>query len=212
MGIKYDDIEDESLGIRLLSVNMGSPEPYLTKTEIPGKNGVLDQSEAISGFTTYAEREVEMMYSLMAGSEQDYQEKMGKIRNTLHGKKRKVVLPSDPEFYYDTRLLIEEAPENSLFSEITILGTAYPYKRKIKDTVIQKTLTGVATAIECNNLSEPVVPIIEVSAAMEIVFGGKSFEVKAGKHTLNIVFLAGKNVLTVTGTGNIKITYKEGSL
>lgn len=212
MGIKYDDITEESLGIRLISVNMGSPEPYLIKTEIPGKSGALDQSEAISGFTAYAEREVEIIYSLMAESEQDYQEKVANIRNALHGKKRKMVLPSDPEFYYDARLLVEEAPENSLFSEITISGTAYPYKRKLNDTLVQKTLSGTATAITCNNLSEPVVPTIEVSAAMKIVFGGKTFEMKAGKHILDIVFAAGKNVLTITGTGTVKITYKEGSL
>lgn len=142
MGIKFDDITDESLGLNLISVNFGSPEPVLVKTEIPGRNGVLDQSEAIAGYITYKEREVELLFTLMADTEEEYASKIGAVRNALHGKKRKVILSSDPDFYYETRSLVEEAPESSTFSEVTITGTAYPYKRKLVDTIVQKDFCG----------------------------------------------------------------------
>lgn len=213
MGIKFDDITDESLGLNLISVNFGSPEPILVKTEIPGRNGVLDQSEAIAGYITYKEREVELLFTLMADTEEEYASKIGAVRNALHGKKRKAILSSDPDFYYETRCMVEEVPESSRFSEITVTGTAYPYKRKTADTVVEQTVADTATEITCNNLAEPVVPTIETSASMQIKFGNKTFNVQEGTHTIpDIVFLAGENVLTVTGPGTIKITYREGSL
>lgn len=212
MGIKFDDITDESLGLNLISVNFGSPEPALIKTEIPGRNGVLDQSEAVAGYTVYKEREVELLFTLKADTEEEYASKIGAVRNALHGKKRKAILSSDPDFYYAIRCLVEEAPESSTFSEITITGTAYPYKRKTTDTVVEQAVTDTATEIICENLAEPVVPTIETSASMQIQFGSKTFNVQAGSHTLDILFTAGENVLTVTGTGDITITYREGSL
>lgn len=212
MGIKFDDITDESLGLKLISINFGAPEPALVKTEIPGKNGVLDQSEAVAGYITYKEREPELLFTLMANNEEEYASKIGAVRNALHGKKRKVILSSDPNFYYEMRCMVEETPENSIFSEITITGTAYPYKRKTADTVVEETVTGVATEITCDNLAEPVIPTIETSASMQIKFKNKTFNVQEGTHTLDILFMAGENVLTVTGTGTIKITYREGSL
>ena len=212
MGIKFDDITDESLGLNLISVNFGSPEPILVKTEIPGRNGVLDQSEAIAGYITYKEREVELLFTLMADTEEEYASKIGAVRNALHGKKRKAILSSDPDFYYETRCMVEEVPESSRFSEITITGTAYPYKRKATDTVVEQTVTDTATEITCSNIAEPVIPTIETSASMQIQFGSKTFNVQEGTHTLDILFVAGGNVLTVTGPGTIKITYREGSL
>lgn len=212
MGIKFDDIIDESLGIKLVSVNMGVPEPMTVTTEIPGKNGVLDQSEAVAGFITYREREFELLYTLMADNEEDYNVKLDNIRNKLHGQKRKIILSSSPDFYYEGRIFAEEEPQSSFFSEITLTGTAYPYKRKMNETVIQKTLTGKKENITCPNLAEPVVPLIETAAAVKITFGGKTISVNKGKSYLDTVFTAGNNVLTVTGTGNIKIMYREGSL
>lgn len=54
--------------------------------------------------------------------------------------------------------------------------------------------------------------MIETSKAMQISFENKIFNVQTGTHILDILFIAGENTLTVTGNGNIKITYREGSL
>ncbi len=35
MGIKFDDITDESLGLKLISVNFGAPEPALLENRDP---------------------------------------------------------------------------------------------------------------------------------------------------------------------------------
>lgn len=212
MAIKFDDINDESLGLKLISVNFGSPEPILVKTEIPGMNGALDQSEAISGFTTYMEREFEILYTLMGDNEEDYFSKISAVKNVLHGRKRRIIMSSDPEFYYDARCIVTEKQETGAFAEITVSGTAYPYKRKIEKTVVQQTLNGEAAEITCSNLLEPVIPTIETTAPMQISFGNKTFNVQTGKHILDMVFIPGNNVLTVTGTGDIKIMYEEGSL
>ena len=215
MGIKFDDISDESLGLKLISVNMGSPEPALIKTEVPGSNGVLDQSEAIAGFVTYLEREFELIYTLMANGEEEYASKISKIKNALHGKKRKIILSSDPNFYYDSRCIVEEAPESSVFAEITVNGTAYPYKYKTSDTVITHNVINDA-GIVCNNLSMPIVPTMEVSnvtTPLNIAFKDKMVTFsEGGIYTPDFVFMEGENELQITGNGTIKITYREGSL
>jgi hypothetical protein len=212
-GVKFGNTHSDTLGLRWLGTFVLSPPTAVTKyVNIPGRNGSLDYSNAITGYEIYEDRYITMDFEMETTSEADYETKLASIMNLIHGKRLPVILDSDPGFQWDCRLSVSNTRSNSRYCNITITGTAYPYKRKTADTVVEETVTGVATEITCDNLAEPVIPTIETSASMQIKFGNKTFNVQEGTHTLDILFMAGENVLTVTGTGTIKITYREGSL
>lgn len=214
IGVKFDGVHSDTLGLRWLGDFVLSPPKAVTKyVDIPGRNGSLDYSQALTGYVVYEDREIELEFETETTSEGDYMDKTAEVVNLLHGQRKTVVLDSDPEFMWDCRLEVDSERKNRRYSVVTVTGTAYPYKRKTTDTVVEQTVADTATKITCNNLAEPVVPTIETSASMQIKFGNKTFNAQKGTHTIpDIVFLAGENVLTVTGPGTIKITYREGSL
>lgn len=213
IGVKFGDIHSDTLGLSWLGVFVLSSPVTVTKyVEIPGRNGSLDYSQAVTGYVTYKDRDVKLKFELETESEEEYIEKISEIENLLHGKRKTVILDTDPNYQWDCRLKVDNERKNRRYSVVTVTGTAYPYKRKTTDTVVEQTVTDTATEITCSNIAEPVIPTIETSASMQIQFGGKTFNVQEGTHTLDILFMAGENVLTVTGPGTIKITYREGSL
>lgn len=212
-GIKFGNVHSDTLGLSWLGVFTLSPPTVVTKyVNIPGRNGSLDYSQALTGYVVYENRDVTMEFELETDSDDEYIERISQIMNLLHGKRMMLVADTDPDYQWDCRLNVEDDRKSRRHCIVTITGTAYPYKRKTTDTVVEQTVTDAATEITCSNLAEPVIPTIETSASMQIKFGNKTFNVQEGTHTLDILFMAGETVLTVTGPGTIKITYREGSL
>lgn len=213
VGVKFNETHSADLGLNWRGAFRLSPPEVVTKYEqIPGKSGSVDYSEALTGYVTYGDRVIDMVFELETVSESEYISKLSSIMNLLHGKRVSVILDTDPDYQWDCRLTVNNERQNQRYCTITISGTAYPYKRKNADTVIEEALTGTAMEIVCSNTAEPVVPLVEAENAVQIQFGSKSFSLSAGESYLEAVFLAGDNVLTVTGTGDIKISYREGSL
>lgn len=212
-GVTFGSIHSDDLGLKWLGVFFISPpEPETKYITIPGRNGSVDYSEALTGYITYKDRPLETKFEMEVRTEEEYMAKISKIMNALHGKRTSVVLDTDPEYAWDCRLQVKNTRNNIRYCNVTVTGAAYPYKRKVTETVIEQTLTDSATDIICNNQAEPVVPTIETTGSTEIVFGGRSISVSAGTHILDIIFEAGENILTVSGSGKIKIIYREGSL
>ena len=100
--------------------------------------------------------------------------------------------------------------------QITVEATCAPYMLRQSETVISSALTTTAKKLTVTNDRKPAIPRIKVTAATTVEYNGGSFTLNAGEHTLlDIEFPAGTstlNVKTVSGTGNITITYQEGSL
>lgn len=179
---------------------------------IVGRNGDLDYTESITGYPTFKNRRMEIELSFIEEDKVKFRKKINEIKNYCHGKSGRIILPDEPDFYYEGRISTKGNRVNSKKGVVKFNINAKPYKRKLTDTVIKKTVSGTMN-IPCENLREPVVPTIEVSAEMTIKFGSDySKTVTKGKHLLDIVFEEGENILNVTGNGTITITYREGSL
>lgn len=48
--------------------SIGMPEPKFIKVSVPGRDGDLDMSEALTGYTQYHNREIQLRFGIM-GSE-----------------------------------------------------------------------------------------------------------------------------------------------
>ena len=182
------------------------------KQDIPGRNGKLDYSEALTGFPTFENRTIKLELSVIDSDIAHCRTKINALKNYIHGVNLDVVFPDDSDFYYSGVWAVDEDRKNPSCIDVTLTCDAFPYRRRLKDTVITKTLSTSETTIKCNNLREPVVPTFETTGNATIKFGTLSKTVGTGKHTLDIVFKAGENIVKASGTGTLKIIYREGGL
>ena len=59
----------------------------------------------------------------------------------------------------------------------------------------------------------PVIPVFTASAAMQVEFGEKTYDLAAGNNKIyDIVLMNQTYTLTFTGTGTVSIGYKTGRL
>ena len=211
MNVIINGLDLSDKGITVADVYVSEASPKLIQTDIPGRDGLLDQSKAVSGFINYQNRQMTIV-GYAQESYEDYLKRYSWLLNEINGQTAEIINTSDADFIWKGLPTVTYTKVNSIYSEITINCEVHPYKLKKQDTIVEKTVSEDNTAVICANLARPVVPMIETSKAMQISFENKIFNVQAGTHILDILFIAGENTLTVTGNGNIKITYREGSL
>lgn len=105
---------------------IGTPEAKIITVDIPGSDGFVDLTETISGEVKYNNRELVFHFVSMAGISSQaaaYQ----KVYNALHGKKMKITLDEDPEYYYVGRCSVEAEAENTVMY-VTVTADCEPYK------------------------------------------------------------------------------------
>ena len=113
-------------------INM--PEPYTDFVEIPGMSGTLDLSETLTGYPTYKNREGELKFHVLNGY--NWIDIYSSIAAYIHGKRLKLVLEDDPNWYYEGRFSVKEWESNNdgTWSDITIGYTLDPYKLYYQDS------------------------------------------------------------------------------
>ena len=105
------------------------PEPRTNFVTIPGRNGSLDLSEALTGGMIYEDRELDMEFIVLDQGMywmDIYQDVVSKI----HGKRMKIRLVDDPEYYYMGRVTVGEFTSNSDYSSISVNCQLETFKYK----------------------------------------------------------------------------------
>ncbi len=187
------------------------PEPQTNFVEIPGRDGALDLSEAF-GSVRYADRVIELTLYALA----PFDTMISAFAAEVHGRRMNVIFDRDPTFYYDARITIEDVERHWGYCELSLECRAKPYKLEQFETAITVLPAGTAT-VTLTNTRMPVVPSINVSAEMALVFtiGGKDYTVTlpAGTHTVpSLVLMEGDTKIEITGTGRVTFTYRKGAL
>lgn len=196
----------ESYGLILESVELGSPVPQTSMVKIPGRNGVLDYSEAIAGYVTYESRP--MKFSLVRGGNlaQIDETKEAFLRD-IHGQLVDIDLEWQGGYYHGrANVTVKDYSPNFLRLEVNV--TADPYR-------LAETVSVVSLAAGSNTVTIagalPVVPEIITTEQTIITFGTSSFTVTAGTHKIpGIVLMPGNNTITVTKAAQLSFT--EGYL
>lgn len=198
-------------GLILSEKEIKAPQPKTKAVDVEGADGELDYTEAF-GDVKYQNRQLTFRFSKASIVPDGFLALFSVVQNALHGKKLQVILDDDPANYYFGRVTINEWKSNKRMGEIVIEVDAEPYKLKVSETVITQAVTDYAD-ITLTNSRKPVVPTITTNAAMTIAFGGYTAAVQAGTFRLpELQLREGQNTVTVTGTGNITFSYREGSL
>ncbi len=185
------------------------PKVQTNYVSIPGRNGMLDLSESY-GSVKYRDRNIAItMYAVG-----DYDAVVSELVNTVHGKSMNITFSKDSSFFYVGRVDVSGIAKHNGYCQITVSVNAEPYKRKQSETTKSRTGNGTLTL---TNLSMPVVPSITATApaTLACTIGGvaKTFSVPTGTTMLpELILPAGNLSITVTTSGKVTFTYREGAL
>ena len=185
------------------------PKVQTNSVSIPGRNGMLDLSESY-GSVKYRDRNIAItMYAVG-----DYDAVVSELVNTVHGKSMNITFSKDSSFFYVGRVDVSGIAKHNGYCQITVSVNAEPYKRKQSETTKSRTGNGTLTL---TNLSMPVVPSITATApaTLACTIGGvaKTFSVPTGTTMLpELILPAGNLSITVTTSGKVTFTYREGAL
>ena len=209
--------------------------------DVPGMNGVLDLTEALTKYPTYENREGTLDFHVLNDHE-NWKDIYHKIAKYLHGQRRTLKLEDDPDFYYEGRFSIErwESNNNGTWSDVSINYYLDPYKYykklsteenaslysniSVNSSSVTKNFGGTGTIGDM-----PVVPTIVASSVgntgVTITFTNSELGISNLSKTISsngtrkfydMVFsdLSGSNTckLVVNGIGTISISFRRGEL
>ncbi|WP_026523305.1 hypothetical protein [Butyrivibrio sp. MB2005] len=211
-GVSFNGLRSYTdLGLVLYSKTISPPVIRTTTVEIPGRDGNLDITEALTGRVTYEDREIIFAFRIPK-PKKEWANVYSKVLNSIHGKKMDIILDDDPDYYYTGRVAVDEFSTNRNLSEIVVKCLVSPkktYKTGIKQTVA---VSGTK-AITLKNDGLPVVPDITTDKEMDVTFSGKTYHLSPGKNRVfDILLPQGSTSLTFNGTGNVTVEYKVQSL
>ena len=182
------------------------PKVQTNYVSIPGRNGMLDLSESY-GSVKYRDRNIAItMYAVGAV--------VSELVNAVHGKNMNITFSKDSSFFYVGRVDVSGIAKHNGYCQISVSVNAEPYKLKQSATTKSRTGNGTLTL---TNLAMPVVPSITATApaTLACTIGGvtKTFSVPTGTTMLpELVLPPGNLVVTVTTSGKVTFTYREGAL
>ena len=210
-GVKFDDYHSYlDFGLILSSYSIGDAKPKTEMIDIPGSDGSLDLSEYF-GDVKYKNRKLSFTFSTI-GRPCEFLQNYSHLQNLINGRKMKIVLDDDPEFYYVGRVTVDEWKSKPRVGSITIDCDCEPYKYKAHETVVVNKISGSGTVIY-ENLRKWVAPVFAVTAPVTITFEGTSVMLDAGEYTVPAIeFKQGQNIVTYTGDTVVTVKYQEGGL
>lgn len=213
-GIYFDDIHS-FFDLNLILAPF-VPVPATPKTnyiDITGGNGSLDLTEGL-GEVKYKDRDFSFTFSINPSEKMSFDEKVSQVSNALNGKKCKITLDRDPEYYWEGRCIIDKYAQNKNLKQISVKATVRPHKLKQNETVASFDLTTEEKEITLKNGKKSVVPEITCTDNNTVVvFGNVNERLSAGTHRILDIYLKeGNNILKVSGSGTITFKYQEGEL
>ena len=206
------------------------PEVKTNYIELPGGDGMLDLTTALTGRPTYGNRTGSWEFLVMNGY-QAWHTLYSEIMIYLHGKELRAVLDDDPNYFYLGRFSVNSWKSSKDWSSITIDYNVGPYKKSILgsdqdwlwdpfnfETGIIRSYKNLAvdgsmTLVIDNDFMETVPTILTSEPGMTVTFNGTSYALAmGGNYNPNIRLTQGENTLVFAGNGTVTIQMQEGRL
>lgn len=187
------------------------PQPKISKIELDGADGDIDLSEVLCGEINFKNRVITFEFEMLDDYSNFY-DRIREIANYLHGRKLKIILTDDPDYYYIGRCAIDEWSSDKRIGKIVIKCDCEPWKYSLEETVFTRNINGTEI-VEIIGKRQTVCPIIKTTSDMIITFENEEYSITTGEcQILNIQIREGLNKFKISGNGTITIKYQEGEL
>jgi hypothetical protein len=218
-------------GLGWTGIEIDFPEAKTYEQDVPAADGVLDFTEAMTnGDVKYNNRTITLTFEMQDENFYQWNNSISMIANYLAGQKKKIILDTDPGYYYVGRLSISAEKTDRSRSTLVISGDVEPYKYEryssLEDwiwdsfnfeTGIIREYKDIQVDGSCQlniyGLRKRIVPIIDCSEPMQVTYNGITYDLPKGKSKVFDIWLGmGDNILIFTGNGTVSIDYRGGSL
>ena len=199
----------EAFGLVMLdSSTFGFPEPKTYTVDIPGGNGVIDLTEALTGDVAYERREQRMEFACEDAA--DWPRTLRLVSSMLHGRAFDYQLSFDPEYTYHGRFSVSSesyvGPWGKGTGHIIVKVDADPYKKK--ETLLYSLNCAGGRTFTLWSGRRPVHPTIECEAACRVEWGGKSINIPAGTFVVrDVLFTEGPNSIYIESNTLTNVTW-----
>ena len=172
--------------------DLGTAEPKTYTVDIPGGNGAIDLTSALTGDVSYNTREMSLV---LIGAEIDnVHELRTKLCNRIHGQRLDFAFDFDPGYTYHGRFSVSGFEPMGDGVKITLTVTADPYKSKGTQAYKLNATGGKLYRFESGR--RKVHPVIECDQVcfFTLLPDGDEITVPAGTYRLNdVLFEQGMN-------------------
>ena len=212
--------------------SVAPPKPKTAYDELIGADGSLDLTEALTGDVKYGMRDLHFEFTTINARESWF-DTFSSVMNAIHGRRMRIVMDEDPEYYYEGRVTVNEFQSNKYTGVIVVDAVCDPYKYAITNTADDwlwdpfNFETGVirpyasievlaaGTSVNIVGGRKKVVPTITCSVSgMHVSFGSNTYDLDAGENRIyGIQLEEGVNTLQFYGAdGTVDINYRPASL
>lgn len=212
-GVQFGDYHTaDDWGLILNEKSVSPPKPKTNYVSVPGRDGDIDLTEALSGVVNYQDRTAEYTLLLTDGSHADREELIATIVGVLHGQRMRIIDTDDyPDYYMIGRLTVTDIVNNAAYGVIHIQAVCDPWRYaqvpRYKKIAVTKNERSVIIA---NNGYKTVTPSLTVTGSITLTYGTTSTTLSAGTYTLPGLRLSpGVNKCTISGSGSVQFEYTE---
>lgn len=207
-GVVYDLVDD--LNIWTKNYSIGEASPRTVSVDVPYRNGSLDLTEALGG-VTYRNRTLKFTLAII---ERDYLASYNRLNKLFNGKRCTLKLQGENDYYYTGRAEIGTLRSDRMRFNTVLTVDAEPFKYKATETVVTVLGSYGGTNVTLENSEMPVKPYFLAGSAMTISCGNVTHNLTANQEVRfdDIILTEPETQITVTGSGNLTIRYREGIL
>lgn len=197
----------ERFGMDLLDgFTLSPPAPKAYTVDIPGGDGVVDVTEALSGDVAYDDRQ--MSFTFLVRRPAGFEATKTAVAGMLHGRRFPFVLSWDPGYTYTGRFTVSEWYAEMHHGQIKVDVDAEPYKLRESRTVRVAAAGGTEAVLECGRRRQ--CPTVECASECLVFVGGEGVRLQPGAWRLPELWLAqGTNYVWVDslpGVGDVPIS------
>lgn len=233
-GKKYHTLDDWDLALGNNNY-IGDPEMETTYIQVPGRSGLIDATEAISGRRIYKKRKLE--FELGGIRERDeWDSIISNLRNNIDGRPCRLTLDNDRNHYWHGRVYIKGFDRFRELGTFTLaVPTADPYKYSLTSSAEPwlwdpfnfetdiVTYIGAITVVGSETVTIPhghmaISPELVVSDMLSPTFtitvNGVTYPLTVGTNRIPSIIIGGDSDvdLEFTGDAKVQIVYRSGSL
>ena len=214
---------------------IGDPEMETTYITVPGRDGLIDASEAVSGRRIYKKRKLAFELGGVR-PRLNWDGVISNFRNTIDGRVCRLILDNDRGYYWKGRVYVRKFDRFRDLGTLTLeVPMADPYKYDVNNSsepwlwdpfnfetgVITQTGAEVITgsgSVTINHghmLTCPQIVVSDLlSSTFTVTYDGITYQLAVGTNIIPSILVGGESdvTLTFTGSATVQVVYRGGSL
>ena len=210
------DYNTAARGWTLTSWALSAPKRKENLVDKPGGHGHWDLSTVLTdGEPVYGARTLTATLECSEGDRLSREAEIDTMVNDLDGLAMQIILPDKPLQYISGVVHVERLYNDMAHASVAVTAVCDPWRYNATETVINLTATTQAQNADIVNPGRlSVVPQLEITGGkVNLVFGAYSWALSAGSYKLpDFRLTQGAHKLTYSGTGTVRITFREGVL